>query len=151
MRLLFVLVLGAGLALPAQAQVYRWVDDAGKVQYSSALPPPSANAKVIGATANGGFLSALALDAPREHTRFVADPAPSAPSQARGLDFHKYVSLQRGMSEGELFVIAGAPDLSTRDRSFSTYTYLPTVADPFITTIELVRGRISEIQRVRRF
>ena len=55
------------------------------------------------------------------------------------------------MSEGERFVIAGAPDLRTRDRSFSTYTYLPTVADPFITTIELVRGRISEIERVRRF
>jgi Domain of unknown function (DUF4124) len=98
-----VLVLLVLLALPAHAQVYRWVDEAGKVQYSNALPPPSAN------------------------------------------------SLQRGMSEGELFVIAGAPDLHTRDRSFSTYTYLPTAAEPFITTIELVRGRISEIERVRRF
>jgi hypothetical protein len=135
--------------VPAQAQVYRWVDDAGKVQYSNALPSPSANAKVIGATANGGFLSALAVDAPREDTRSVAEPTPAA--QPRGLDFRKYVALQRGMSEGELFVIAGAPDLHTRDRSFSTYTYLPTVADPFITTIELVRGRISEIERVRRF
>ena len=55
------------------------------------------------------------------------------------------------MSEGELFVIAGQPDLYSRDRSFATYTYLPTVADPFITTIDLVRGRISEIERVRRF
>ena len=146
-----LLVVLAFLTVPAQAQVYRWVDEAGKVQYSNALPPPNANAKVIGAVANGGFLSALAVNAPREDIPLVAESVPSAPAQPRGLDFRKYVSLQRGMSEGELFVIAGAPDLRTRDRSFSTYTYLPTVADPFITTIELVRGRISEIERVRRF
>jgi Domain of unknown function (DUF4124) len=146
-----VLVLLVLLALPAHAQVYRWVDEAGKVQYSNALPPPSANAKVIGAVANGGFLSALAVDGPRDDTRSIAEPAPAPTAQPRGLDFRKYVSLQRGMSEGELFVIAGAPDLHTRDRSFSTYTYLPTAAEPFITTIELVRGRISEIERVRRF
>jgi hypothetical protein len=151
MQRLFVLVLGAGLALPAQAQVYRWADEAGKVQYSNTLPPPSANAKVIGAVANGGFLSAIAVERPAEIVTASAEPTAPPPAQPRGLDFRKYVSLQRGMSEGELFVIAGAPDLRTRERSFSTYTYLPTAADPFITTIELVRGRISEIERVRRF
>ena len=145
-----LLLLGL-LTLPAQAQVYRWVDEAGKVQYSNALPPPRANAKVIGATANGGFLSAIAVDRPAEIVTASAEPAALPPAQPRGLEFRKYVALQRGMSEGELFVIAGAPDLRTRDRSFSTYTYLPTVANPFITTIELVRGGISEIERVRRF
>ena len=150
--LLLLVLLGAALALPAQAQVYRWVDDAGKVQYSSALPPPGANARVVGAIANGGFLSALAADLPREAIAARAEPAPPAPpTQPRGLDFRNYVSLQRGMSEGELLVIAGAPDLHSRDRSFSTYTYLPTAADPFVTTVELVRGRISDIDRVRRF
>jgi hypothetical protein len=138
------------LTLPVQAQVYRWVDEAGKVQYSNALPPPGANARVIGAVANGGFLSAVAVDRPAEIVTASAESSPP-PAQPRGLDFRKYVALQRGMSEGELFVIAGTPDLHTRDRSFSTYTYLPTVADPFITTIELVRGRISEMERVRRF
>jgi hypothetical protein len=147
-----LLLLGAALALPAQAQVYRWVDDAGKVQYSNALPPPGANATLIGAIANGGFLSAVSADLPREATAAHAEPAvPAPPPLPRGLDFRKYVSLQRGMSEGELLVIAGAPDLHSRDRSFSTYTYLPTPADPFVTTLELVRGRISDIDRVRRF
>jgi len=145
---LFLLVL---LALPAQAQVYRWIDESGKVQYSNAVPPPRANAKVIGATANGGFLSAVAVERPTEILAASVQPTAPPSAEPRGLDFRKYVSVQRGMSEGELFVIAGAPDLHTRDRSFSTYTYLPTVADPFVTTIELVRGRISEIQRVRRF
>jgi hypothetical protein len=145
---LFLLVL---LALPAQAQVYRWIDESGKVQYSNAVPPPRANAKVIGATANGGLLSAVAVERPAEILAASVQPTAPPSAEPRGLDFRKYVSVQRGMSEGELFVIAGAPDLHTRDRSFSTYTYLPTVADPFVTTIELVRGRISEIQRVRRF
>ena len=147
----FLPVLLAFLTLPAQAQVYRWVDEAGKVQYSNALPPPSANAKVIGAVANGGFLSAIAVERPAEIVTASVEPAAPPSAAPRGLDFRRYVSLQRGMSEGELFVIAGQPDLYSRDRSFATYTYLPTVADPFITTIELVRGRISEIERVRRF
>jgi hypothetical protein len=147
-----LLLLAAGLALPAQSQVYRWVDEAGKVQYANTQPPPRANAKVIGAIANGGFLSAVAAELPREAIAVRVEPSPLAPApQPRGLDFRKYVSLQRGMSEGELLVIAGAPDLHSRDRSFSTYTYLPTAADPFVTTVELVRGRISEIERVRRF
>jgi hypothetical protein len=32
-----------------------------------------------------------------------------------------------------------------------TYTYLPTPGDPFTTTITLVGGRVSEIERVRKF
>jgi hypothetical protein len=144
-----LLVVLAFLTVPAQAQVYRWLDEAGKVQYSNTLPPPGANAKVIGAVANGGFLSAIGVELPNQIVTASAEPSP--PPQPRGLDFRKYLSLQRGMSEGELVVVAGQPDLYSRDRSFATYTYLPTVADPFITTVELVRGRISEIERVRRF
>ena len=48
--------------------------------------------------------------------------------------------------------IAGSPDLLFWDaRSLKTYTYLPTVADPFTTTIVLIRGRINDIDRVRKF
>jgi hypothetical protein len=32
-----------------------------------------------------------------------------------------------------------------------TYTYYPTPADPFTTTVTLVHGRVTEIERVRRF
>jgi hypothetical protein len=32
-----------------------------------------------------------------------------------------------------------------------TYTYLPTSADPFTTIITLVGGRVSEIERIRKF
>jgi hypothetical protein len=32
-----------------------------------------------------------------------------------------------------------------------SYTYLPTPADPFTTTITLVGGRVSELDRVRKF
>ena len=56
-----------------------------------------------------------------------------------------------GMTEGELLGIAGEPDLRSRDRSLRTYTYMPTPADPFTTTILLVRGRVHEIERERKF
>lgn len=83
--------------------------------------------------------------------RAAAERAASAPYQPRGLDFRKYVSLQRGMGEGELVAIAGAPDLLFRDFSFRTYTWLPTPADPFTTTVTVVSGRVSEIERLRKF
>jgi hypothetical protein len=35
--------------------------------------------------------------------------------------------------------------------SLKTYTYLPTPGDPFTTTITLVGGRVSELERVRKF
>jgi hypothetical protein len=32
-----------------------------------------------------------------------------------------------------------------------TWTYFPTSADPFTTTITLVGGRVAEIERIRKF
>jgi hypothetical protein len=32
-----------------------------------------------------------------------------------------------------------------------TFTYLPTSADPFTTIITLLGGRVSEIERIRKF
>jgi len=85
-------------------------------------------------------------------------------SGARGLDFRSYLSLKRGMTEGEVLAIAGAPDaqaeegavLSGQGRGRAalrvrTYTYLPTKADPHTTTITLVGGRVTEIRRDRKF
>ena len=90
------------------------------------------------------------------------------------MEFRTYISIQRGMSEGELLGIAGEPDLkadqgvafaapTTVQGSrnlvvaaraglvMTTYTYLPIPGDPFTTTITLVGGRVSEIERVRKF
>ena len=93
----------------------------------------------------------------------------TAPVQAaRGLDFRTYLSLQRGMTEGEVLAIAGLPDAQAdqgavfSDRSptpghgrsvlaVRTYTYLPTTADPQTTTITFVGGRVTEIRRDRKF
>jgi len=156
-------------ATPASAQVYRWVDEKGTVHYSNATPPPGVRAKVIDPDAKAGPPSPESLEcytvrcqgermeqrlARREEleARLAAERAAAAPRPPRGLEFRNYISLRRGMSEGELVTIAGAPDLLFWDaRSVKSYTYLPTVADPFTTTITLIRGRVSEIERVRRF
>ena len=148
---LTLLSIGLAFILPAQAQVFRWVDQAGRVHYSDAPPPVGARASVVG-PANGGLASAPAAQPGTMYSQVVVSQPPTVlPPQPRGLDFRKYVSLQRGMTEGELLTIAGEPDHATRDRSFKTYTYLPTPGDPFVTTINLVRGRISEIERTRKF
>ncbi|MGH8724074.1 MAG: DUF4124 domain-containing protein [Burkholderiales bacterium] len=165
-----LLLLGALIvSTTASAQVYRWVDDKGRVTYSNATPPPGVKATVVDPDAKSGPASPESAEcytvrcqgerleqrlARRDEleTRLAAERAAAAPRPARGLEFRKYIWIQRGMSEGELFTVAGSPDLQSRDaRALKNYTYLPTVADPFITTVTLIRGRVSEVERVRKF
>ena len=151
------------------AQVYRWVDEKGTVHYSNSTPPAGVKATVIDADAKAGPPSPESWEcytvrcqgerleqrlARREEleVRLAAERLAAAPKPPRGLEFRKYISIQRGMHEGELVCIAGSPDLLFWDaRALKTYTYLPTVADPFTTTVTLIRGRISDIDRVRKF
>lgn len=163
---LATLLLTAG---PAWAQVYRWVDGKGTVNYSNATPPAGAKAVKVDIDAQPGAPSADSTEchtvrcqgerlevrlARREQieARLSAERAAAAPKPSRGLDFRKYVSIRRGITEGELIGVAGEPDLLLWDAHFlKTYTYFPTPADPFTTTITLIRGRVSEIERERRF
>jgi hypothetical protein len=155
--------------LPAAAQIYRWVDANGTVNYSNEAPPSGVKANKVDidadprapVTESAECYTALCrgerLDqrlARREQIqeRLAEDRAAAMPRPVKGLDFRKYVAIQRGMSEGEFVGVAGEPDLLLWDsRAVKTYTYYPTPADPFTTTITLVHGRVSEIERVRRF
>ena len=156
-------------AAPAMAQVYRWVDEKGTVHYSNATPPAGVKATLIDRDAKAGPPSPESREcytvrcqgermeqrlARREEleTRLAAERAAAAPKPPRGLEFRSYISIRRGMSEGEFLTYAGAPDLLFSDVfSDRTYTYLPTVADPFTTTVVIIQGRVSGIERVRKF
>src|SRR5262245_15822220 len=159
------------LALPAAAaDIYRWVDEKGTVHYSDETPPSGVTAKKIdvdpeprvpAAPDNGECYTVrcqgerleqrLALREQAE-ARLAAGRAAATPRPARGLDFRKYVSLHRGMSEGEFLGIAGEPDFMVWDApGVRTFTYFPTPADPFTTTILVVNGRVGQIERVRKF
>ena len=83
---------------------------------------------------------------------------------ARGLDFTSFIRLERGMTEGQVIGIAGRPDLlndhgfveratgsERRALAIRTYTYLPTDADPFTSTITLVGGQVTDIRRDQSF
>jgi uncharacterized protein DUF4124 len=152
----------------AAADVYRWVDASGTVHYASEAPPAGVSATKLPIDTKARRPSADTREcytvrcqgermeerlARREEAdaRDAAQRAATAPPRPHGLDFRKYVSLQRGMSEGELIAIAGAPDLLFRDRVSRTYTWLPTPGDPFTTTVTLLAGRIHDIERVRKF
>lgn len=144
-------MLAWAVAGTAGAQVYRWVDDGGRVHYSNAVPPANAKSALVGADARGGFASTATVPgAAAEDRDTVALPVDAAP-EPRGLDFRNYLSLRRGMTEGELLAVAGEPDLRRRSRAIDTYTYMPTPADPYVTTVTLVRGRVNAIARDRKF
>ena len=149
-----------------EAQVYRWVDEKGTVHYSGSVPPVGVKHTVIDVEAKAGPPSAdttecytvrcqgermeeRLLRRQEAEARAAAQRSPAPPP--RGLEFRKYIALQRGMSESELVVNAGDPDLLFRDRAVRTYTYLPTLSDPFVTVVTVRNGRILEIERNRKF
>src|SRR5262249_3855375 len=118
-------------SVPAHAEIFRWIDDDGRTHYSTAAPPSAARATVVGATAKGGFVSAIPVDwrqgeqiAPRlaqgePAKRDIAQiTAPLPPVPARGLEFRKFISITHGMSEGSVLEVAGEPDLQARDGSY---------------------------------
>jgi hypothetical protein len=148
-----MIILACLLPMTAQAEVYRWTDEEGRVHYSDAVPPEPARSSLVGADARGGFVSSAPLSYHSTSVRMVTptSAASIAAPATRGLDFRNYVSLHEGMSEGELLGIAGEPDLLRRDHFVDLYTYMPTSGDPFTTTIKLVRGRVTEIDRQRKF
>jgi hypothetical protein len=186
--LLAVLVLASA---PAAAQIYRWVDQNGNVTYSNMKPPKNVPAVVVDPSSReaapgpestecytlrcqGERMEERQRRRDDADARAAAERVAAAPKQYRGLEFRKYISLQKGMTEGELLGIAGEPDmkadqgialaapstvqvgrhLSTAARtglSMKTYTYMPVPGDPFTTTVTLVGGRVSEIERVRKF
>ena len=169
--LLIALLVAGGTA---QAQIYRWVDQNGRVQYSNQKPPKNIQATVVDPDAKAGPASPDSAECytvrcqgermeerqrvrNTEEAKTAAQRA-AAPKAPRGLDFRNYVRIQRGMSEGELLGIAGEPDFVS-DQGFAgpdvqrkiAWTYLPTPGDPFTTTITLIGGRVSELDRVRKF
>jgi hypothetical protein len=170
--LLVALLLAAGAL---HAQIYRWVDQNGRVQYSNEKPPKEFKATVVDPDAKAGpagpestechtvrcqgeRLEARQRQRDADDAKAAAARAAAAPKAPRGLDFRDYVRIQRGMSEGELLTIAGEPDFVS-DQGFAgagaqrmkSWTYLPTSADPFTTTITLIGGRVSDLDRVRKF
>lgn len=171
----FALAAALCAAGVAHAQIYRWVDQKGRVQYSNEKPPKEFNATVVDPDAKAGppspdsaecytvrcqgeRMEARQREREAEEAKAAAARAAAAPKAPRGLDFRNYVRIQRGMSEGELLTIAGEPDFVS-DQGFAgpgalravTWTYLPTPGDPFTTTITLIGGRVSDLDRVRKF
>ena len=187
----FAFIFLMGFSLAASAQIYRWVDSNGRVNFSNTAPPQGVKATVVDANAKEGQPAAESTEChsircqgermeerqrkrQSEDERMAAERVAAAPRQYRGLEFRRYISIQRGMTEGELLGIAGEPDLkadqgvalsapttvrSSRNLvvagraglSLKTYTYMPVPGDPFTTTITLVGGRVDEIERVRKF
>jgi hypothetical protein len=166
MRLIALLL--ALVSASAAAQVYRWVDKSGTVHYSNEQPAAEVEATQLPIDAKAGPPSADTQEcysvrcqgermeeriARRDaaEARALAERVAATPPRPHGLEFRKYISLQRGMSEGEFLSIAGAPDLLFREFTSRTYTYLPIPGDPFTTTVTVVSGRVHEIERARKF
>ncbi len=146
------------------AETYRWVDDKGVVNYGEKPPAGRRAVRVdttpVGVIETGGQFGQKA--APEQARAREVPPRPPAaaapaPSSApvRGMEFDVYIRLQRGMTEGELLLRAGRPDHQSldnvTDNISKSYYYFPTSANPYTTVVTLRGGRISELDRIKKF
>jgi Domain of unknown function (DUF4124) len=188
---IFVFFVFLATAASASAQIYRWTDSQGRVNFSNSPPPQGVKSTVVDPNAKEGPPTVESTECytircqgerleererrrAEEQAKADAERSAAEAKRPRGMDFRKYLSITRGMSEGEVLGIAGEPDLKADqgvaisapvtvpiNRNFSTaaraglvmktYTYLPIPGEPYTTTITLVGGRVSEIERVRKF
>jgi hypothetical protein len=166
MRALIGLLLAFAAGVCPAAEVYRWVDDEGVVNYGE-KPPANRPAQPVKTEPGGTIESGLpygkkADPASRnaassaQRPQVAADPSavPPPPAGARGMEFDTYIRLQQGMTEGELLLRAGGPDHQTLDSIYGdimkTFYYLPTTANPYTTVVTLRGGRIYSLERIRK-
>ena len=112
--LAFLLLMG--FAFGASAQIYRWVDQSGRVQYSNVKPPKNVAATVVDSDAKEAPPSAESTECytircqgerleererkrAADESKFAAERSAAEATRVRGLEFRKYVSIQRGMTE----------------------------------------------------
>src|SRR5262245_45492405 len=108
--LLLGLLLCAGAA---QAQIYRWVDQNGRVQYSNVKPPKGVEATIVDPDAKAGPAAVESTEChtircqgerleerqkqrDAEDAKFREQRAAAAASQPRGLDFRDYLRIRPG-------------------------------------------------------
>ena len=167
MRALIGLLLACAAGACPAAEVYRWVDEKGVVNYGE-KPPANRPSRPVntdpGGTIESGPSYSQKADASGGRTaggaqipQAAAVPyvLPPPPAPVRGMDFDTYIRLQGGMTEGELLLRAGRPDHESVD-SFrrdivKTFYYFPTSANPYTTVVTLSGGRIHTIDRIKKF
>jgi hypothetical protein len=163
MKHLIALLIALAAGPSFAAQTYKWVDENGRVVYGE-KPPPGRAATPVDTTPSGSIERATPSPRPEAERRKPdeqrAQPAPvPAPARTdvpvRGMDFQTFARLQPGMTEGEVLVRAGQPDHESvenfRHDIVKTWYYFPTVANPFTTVVTMRAGRISNLDRVKKF
>ena len=166
MRALIGLLLAGAAGACLAAEVYRWVDEKGVVNYGE-KPPANRPSRPV-STESGGTIETGTLYGQKtepakggatggaQYPQAAPVPAflPPPPVSVRGMDFDTYIRLQGGMTEGELLLRAGRPDHESVD-SFrrdivKTFYYFPTSANPYTTVVTLRGGRIFNIERIKK-
>jgi hypothetical protein len=165
MRALIGLLLACAAGACPAAEVYRWVDEKGVVNYGE-KPPANRPSQPVntnpGGTIESGPPYGQKADPAGRTTGGAQNPQaaavpsvlPPPPAAVRGMDFDVYIRLQGGMTEGELLLRAGRPDHesldSVRRDIVKTFYYFPTSANPYTTVVTLRGGRIFTIDRIKK-
>lgn len=166
MRALIGLLLACAAGAGPAAEVYRWVDEKGVVNYGEKPPAnrPSRPVNTVpGGTIESGLPYGQRAEPAKESTaggaqvpQVAAAPfvLPPPPAGVRGMDFDTYIRLQAGMTEGEVLLRAGRPDYESLDSVHrdivKTLYYFPTSANPFTTVVTLRSGRIFYLERIKK-
>ena len=156
MRGLFFVLLLIAFSQGTSAQIYRWTDANGQVHFSNAAPPPGVKATVVDANAKEG---PPAPDSTECYTVRCQGERMEERQRKRDLEESRVAAEPDLVADQGVAISAPTAVQGTRNAVIAaraglvmkTYTYMPTSADSFTTTITLVGGRVSEIERARKF
>jgi hypothetical protein len=138
-------LLWVALAVPAHAAVYKCAGDKGGVVYQDSACAPGkqlGNLEIDPATAN--VVPSTPLPGPG------AARAPAATPPVRSGNAAERKSLQIGMSEAEVVLKVGRPDVEDKGtaRSGPRWIYLPIAGDPnTLTTLTFAGGKVANVER----
>jgi hypothetical protein len=140
-------LLWVALATPADAAVYKCAGDKGGVVYqdSACAPGKELHLEFDPATVNVVPSTPVPGPAAAKPTR-----VPDATARIRSGSAAERRNLHIGMSETEVVLKVGRPDLEDKGntRSGPRWTYLPTAGDPKTqTTLTFAGGKVASVER----
>jgi hypothetical protein len=149
----FILFLVLWAAQPAHAAIYKCANEKGGVIYQDTACAPGKELRNL--DADPAMLSVVPgtpVPAAKAAAASAAKPArvQTGTVKIKGGDPAERKFIQAGMSEAEVILKIGRPEVEAKGRGKSghRWSYMPTAGDPnTLTTLTLAGGKVTHVER----
>jgi len=149
----FILFLLLWAAQPVHAAVYKCANEKGGVIYQDTPCPPGKELRNLDADpATLSVVPGAPVPAVKSAAAPAAKPArvQTGTVKVKGGNPAERKFIQAGMSEAEVILKVGRPDVEAKGRGKEghRWSYMPTASDPdTLTTLTLAGGKVTHVER----